>query len=636
MQALIEASWIAHRWSLAIVCVAFSVLGVVLSRGHRRAIHLAFGALTLSIIEVSAVLAPDLGGWPVPLSRALHSLTLLAWIWSLRRQKSPSAQPALAGALFAIAIIMVGLPQLPVSEGPVAQPWSGLVLLIFAGGFAKAFPLARQRNSHISLAVALDAGIQAIAQFVFLFTPADSPWTLVGWGVVAVGYGGLVLGALAASTQKSAHAHAADIQRALAESSARIAELEHALRVQIEAAAGQAKPATEGAPLADKLRQERDALLTQVDGQKALLALLPDALIKVDPDQQIVEARVERTLLAQCALEGRAVIEALTTARVSEQHVEHVRVAMRRAQVTGEATLEMPLSLEGRPRRVEVRIVSDGNRGWAGLVRDITEQWQADLALKTHTRRLEQSNQDLTDFAAVITHDLQAPVRKIRAFGELLRGPASKHLDEEAQDYLERMHQSADRVVQLLRDLHSLSLISTDAQPFAPVPLEHVAEEVATDVGRSLREAQGTIHIERLPVVEAEPRQMRLLIQALVDNAIKFRHPERPLRVQISGKVDSGGRWASVTVTDNGVGFDPRQGERIFKLFTQLRGVEEGTGLGLAICRRIMAHHGGALTADSIEGQGSRFTFRLPVRQQMLSRMLSGESTPVESPPSGL
>ena len=134
------------------------------------------------------------------------------------------------------------------------------------------------------------------------------------------------------------------------------------------------------------------------------------------------------------------------------------------------------------------------------------------------------------------------------------------------------------------------------------------------DLELRAHEAGGEISIGELPSIDADPLQMRQLLQNLASNALKFHREGVPPRVEITGQLDNGAR-ARIVVADNGIGFDEKYAERIFTMFERLhgRGSYEGTGIGLAICRKIAERHGGEIAARSTPGQGSTFIVTLPV-----------------------
>jgi PAS domain S-box-containing protein len=266
--------------------------------------------------------------------------------------------------------------------------------------------------------------------------------------------------------------------------------------------------------------------------------------------------------------------------------------------------------------------------GASKIARDITERKRTEEKLKDFAAQLERSNGELQDFASVASHDLQEPLRKVQAFGDRLQAKCGDSLNEEGRDYLERMQNAAGRMQILINDLLILSRVTTQTQPFTTVNLRGITEEVLSDLETRIETTNGTIEIGELATIEADPTQMRQLLQNLIGNALKFNRPGVSPVVKISGQIchdlaaDNGETAAGVTycltVEDNGIGFEDKHVEKIFKVFQRLhsRSEYEGTGIGLAVCRKIAERHGGKITAHSVPGEGTTFTVILPVKQR--------------------
>jgi len=249
------------------------------------------------------------------------------------------------------------------------------------------------------------------------------------------------------------------------------------------------------------------------------------------------------------------------------------------------------------------------------IVRDIREQKRAIQELHDFTRKLQQSNAELEDFAYVASHDLQEPLRKIQAFGDRLKSKYAASLAPEAVDYLDRMQNAASRMQTLINDLLTFSRVTTKAQPFVPVDLNRVAGEVLHDLEPRINDTQAEIIVGDLPTIDADPLQMRQLLQNLLSNAIKFHQHGVAPQVRISATTSD--HSAEIVIEDNGIGFDEKYAEKIFTMFERLhgRGTYEGTGIGLAICRKIAVRHNGDITARSAPGEGATFIVTLPAQQ---------------------
>ncbi|HTY86697.1 MAG TPA: PAS domain-containing protein, partial [Candidatus Acidoferrum sp.] len=236
-----------------------------------------------------------------------------------------------------------------------------------------------------------------------------------------------------------------------------------------------------------------------------------------------------------------------------------------------------------------------------GITTDITDLKKTEGALRSSeeklrqfTAQLERSNRELQDFAYVASHDLQEPLRKIVVFGERLKEKKGDALGAEGSDYLDRMQKAAGRMQALINDLLAFSRVTTKAQPFTRVNLAEVAGNVVDDLEGRIELVKGRVEIGTLPVIDAEPLQMRQLLQNLIGNALKFRRPEEPPVVKVDAQLipDPGTanrQLCRLTVSDNCIGFEEKYVDRIFNVFQRLhtRNEYEGTGMGLAIVRKI-------------------------------------------------
>lgn len=245
----------------------------------------------------------------------------------------------------------------------------------------------------------------------------------------------------------------------------------------------------------------------------------------------------------------------------------------------------------------------------------LTEKSEAEKKLGAYTFELERSNRELQDFASVAAHDLQEPLRKIRAFGDLLEAEASDTLTREAREYIERMQASAARMQTLIDDLLAYSRVNTRPGAMVLVDLSETLFEVLADL--ELAVAQGGLNVENeaLPVIEADPTQMRQLFQNLISNAVKFRCLNARPVLRISSTVSDG--VVELIFRDNGIGFDNRYRDKIFMIFQRLHGRDqyEGNGVGLAVCRKICERHGGLIRAEGEPDKGSAFFIRFPLKQ---------------------
>jgi PAS domain S-box-containing protein len=268
-------------------------------------------------------------------------------------------------------------------------------------------------------------------------------------------------------------------------------------------------------------------------------------------------------------------------------------------------------------------------QGVFAAARDITDRKRVEVKLKLYSDKLERSNGELQDFAQVASHDLQEPLRKILSFGDRLNTNAGAALNEECRDYLHRMTSAAARMQSLLDDLMEFSRVDIKGRPFVNADLGLIAREVSADLETRVEQAGGRIEIEALPIIDADPMQMRQLLQNLIGNSLKYYRSGVPPVVRIHSRTVERMReglgpdgvqaqqFCEVLVTDNGIGFDEKYLDRIFTVFQRLHSKTEydGTGVGLAICRKIVDRHHGTITARSSPGQGATFVVTLPLVQ---------------------
>ncbi|QIP13228.1 PAS domain-containing protein [Spirosoma aureum] len=276
------------------------------------------------------------------------------------------------------------------------------------------------------------------------------------------------------------------------------------------------------------------------------------------------------------------------------------------------------------------------NDGFVATVQDITTAKQMHQQLEVTVQELHRSNHNLEQFAYVASHDLQEPLRKIVSFGDVLNDQFAHELSESAADLIRRMQTSAGRMRSLVQDLLTFSRLSGNSTTFGLVDLNHLVASVADDLELTIYDRKAQLTINILPAVWGDASLLRQLFQNLLSNALKFQNSTPtggpiPPRVSIGGYVateselpaalsqsdvsQAGRRFAVLTVSDNGIGFDERYLDRIFTIFQRLHGRMQyaGTGMGLAICKKVVDIHGGHITAKSQEGNGATFSIFLPM-----------------------
>jgi two-component system sensor kinase FixL len=258
--------------------------------------------------------------------------------------------------------------------------------------------------------------------------------------------------------------------------------------------------------------------------------------------------------------------------------------------------------------------IGDKSVGRVWSFRDVTAWRQAEEALRHKSEELARSNKELEQFAYITSHDLAEPLHTIIGFADRLKKYCERVPDQAPHDYFDRIVKAALRMQKLIDDILVFSRVATRARPFEPVDLNTVIAEVVSDLEGRISETGARVEIGPLPQVRGDRQQLKQLLQNLVANAIKFRRKGIPPRVTIRSRpLDE--RFSEVTIEDNGIGFDEKFSEQIFKPFQRLHGWGEfeGSGVGLAICRKIVSRHQGEISARSLPGEGAVFTVRLPV-----------------------
>ncbi len=282
------------------------------------------------------------------------------------------------------------------------------------------------------------------------------------------------------------------------------------------------------------------------------------------------------------------------------------------------------LSLTSKPRVATVKPTVD----ILGTVIDITDQKMYEMQLEQYTAELKRSNEDLEQFAYVASHDLQEPLRKIRAFGDRLLNRYKTQLDAPGQDYIRRMQSASMRMQTLIEDLLAFSRVSKSIEVFEPLDMDQIMSEIKEDLDIQIKQEMAQLNIGKIPSLTGEKMQIKRLFQNLINNAIKFHKLNEVPIVEVSSKIvkyqeikrefavtmpDT--TYVMIKVKDNGIGFNEKFTERIFNIFQRLHGRTEyeGTGIGLAICRKIVSNHKGYITARSKENIGSEFIVILPI-----------------------
>ena len=244
------------------------------------------------------------------------------------------------------------------------------------------------------------------------------------------------------------------------------------------------------------------------------------------------------------------------------------------------------------------------------LQAEVLERQQAESKLANRAQALEQSNADLEQFAYVISHDLQEPLRAMTVFAQLLEGDYAKQLDTTAKDYINNIVEGGILMHGLINGILAFSRATHQESTFETLELEQVLIAVLENLSSAIGASQATVSYDTLPALKIDKNQIIQLLQNLIGNAIKFCGAEPPC-IYITAKQQPNS-WL-LSVKDNGIGIPEEQQERTFALFQRLHTREEidGYGIGLAVCKKIVERHQGHIWVDSEPGNGSTFYFTL-------------------------
>jgi len=367
---------------------------------------------------------------------------------------------------------------------------------------------------------------------------------------------------------------------------------------------------------------------------RQLLEAAPDAIVEVAEDGSI--ALVNRIAEAMFGYDrheliGRSV-DMLVPDAMRHSHHRH-----RATYLEHPRTRPMGSGLELHARRrdgslfpVEISlspIQTEGGMHVTAAIRDVTDRKRAEAEvrklqqrytseLETRNREVERANRLKSEFLASMSHELRTPLHTIIGFAELLEEGSEGPLNEKQRRFLEHIHRDSSHLLELINDILDLSKIESGQMALKRevYPLRRSIEE-ALDAVRPGAALKGITIEDRIidSYVDADPVRVKEMLYNLLSNAVKF--TPKGGEVWVETRVQSG--FAYITVGDTGIGIAPEEQENIFDKFYQVgnttTGVREGTGLGLSITKELVQMHGGWMEVHSRQGEGSQFTFTLPV-----------------------
>ncbi|GKQ59508.1 sensor histidine kinase [Sphaerotilus sulfidivorans] len=277
--------------------------------------------------------------------------------------------------------------------------------------------------------------------------------------------------------------------------------------------------------------------------------------------------------------------------------------------------------------RATVEIDATGRPGAYGYLLDISARKRAEQQLEAmhagleqrvreRTAELEAKHREMERFTYSVSHDLKAPLRGLDGYSRLLLAEKRDQLDDEGRLFIDNIRQAARQMSQLIEDLLAYSRVERLRPTLVALPLRGLIDEALAELDDSLRRQAAEIRIDTGTLsVRGERRGLLLVLRNLLDNAIKFRRPDRPCQITITARpLEAPGGGTELTIADNGIGFDMRYHDRIFEIFQRLHRVEDypGTGIGLAIVRKAMERMNGRIHARAEPGRGATFVLEFP------------------------
>jgi len=371
----------------------------------------------------------------------------------------------------------------------------------------------------------------------------------------------------------------------------------------------------------EKIEQDKKKYEEELAQTKAmfegLFEFAPDAIVVVNREGRIIQVNKQTERLFGYTREEllNADHDILVPQRFREKHLKNRREYMSELRVRHMGTglelygrkkngIEFPVDIALGPLQIKNDTVV------LAVVRDFSQRKENEDNLKQALADLERSNKELEQFAYVASHDLQEPLRKVSGFTDLLAERYKGKLDAEADRYINYVLDGAQRMHTLINDLLTYSRVGRGTKPFARIDCNELLKQLLPGMHEGL--ADDAVSYGPLPIVMANESELGRVFQNLINNGTKFHRDGKP-RVSVFAK-QNGKEWV-FSVSDNGIGIEPRFFDRIFEMFQRLHTREEypGTGIGLAICKKIIEKHGGRIWVESQPGNGSVFYFTLPM-----------------------
>ena len=344
----------------------------------------------------------------------------------------------------------------------------------------------------------------------------------------------------------------------------------------------------------------------------------PNALVMADSDGRIVLANAQAEKCFGYRREEMVgqVVEMLVPERFRGGHLgyRHDFRAAPQARPMGAGRDLFGRRKDGSEVPMEIGLspvyTPEGTFVLASIV-DITERKRSELALRHAQEELKRSNEELEQFAYIISHDLQEPLRQVSGFVRLFE-ERQQDLDEQSRQFMQFILEGTTRMSTLIQDLLSYSRVGARDARLQDFSCQEAMENALVNLRTAIDESHARVTHDELPVVMGNPTRLTQLFQNLIGNAIKFQREGVAPQVHVGCRPE-GGRWL-LWVQDNGIGIEAAHQDKVFQIFHRLHSRDKypGTGIGLAICKKIVQQHGGRIWIHSKSGQGTTFFFTLP------------------------
>jgi len=245
--------------------------------------------------------------------------------------------------------------------------------------------------------------------------------------------------------------------------------------------------------------------------------------------------------------------------------------------------------------------------------------------VKERTLELQRSNNDLLQFAHVISHDLKEPVRKVKIFSTRIQDEHADKLPDPVSNYLNRIQSATRRMSSMIEGVLNYSRLNSFNEETEAVDLNDIVQSIQDDLEVVIQQKGASINHDPLPTIQGAPVLLYQLFYNIINNSLKFSRQGVASVITLSSVTvkEDGREVAQITVADNGIGFDPAHANAIFDSFIRLNSKDryEGTGLGLALSKKITERHGGTIAAVGESGAGASIIVRLPLTGRLTDSM---------------